>query len=135
MEVLNTVGWMEAIILIPKWIVSRIKMLSVFFLFLEETFKCDKIFKAGEMNKRDCFDDFGMDKGGNKMKKLFLGAMVLALAISVPIPTMAQVSVQVGIPLPPPIAFATPPDVILLLEPLPAEKLIFRRPDERSFRP
>ena len=39
MEVLNTVGRMEGVILIPKWIVSWIKMLSVIFLFLEENFK------------------------------------------------------------------------------------------------
>ena len=55
-----------------------------------------------------------MNKGGNKMKKLLFGAMLLALAISVPIPTMAQVSVQIGIPLPPLIAFPAPPAVILL---------------------
>jgi len=48
------------------------------------------------------------------MKKLFLGAMLLALAISVPIPTMGQVSVQVGIPLPPPITFSAPPETVLL---------------------
>ena len=55
-----------------------------------------------------------MDKGGNKMKKLLFGAMLLALAISVPIPTMAGVEVQIGIPLPPPIAFPAPPEVVLL---------------------
>jgi hypothetical protein len=55
-----------------------------------------------------------MDKGGNKMKKLLFGAMLLALAISVPIPTMAGVTVQIGIPLPPPIAFPAPPQVVLL---------------------
>ena len=48
------------------------------------------------------------------MKKLFLGAMLLALALSVPIPTMAGVTVQIGIPLPPPIVFPAPPGVILL---------------------
>ena len=55
-----------------------------------------------------------MDKGGDKMKKLFLGAVLLALIISVPIPTMAQVSIQVGIPLPPPLVVPAPPEVILL---------------------
>jgi len=48
------------------------------------------------------------------MKKLFLGAMLLALAISGPIPTMGQVSVQIGIPLPPPITFSAPPETVLL---------------------
>ena len=48
------------------------------------------------------------------MKKLFLGAMLLALAISFPIPTMAQVSIRVGVPLPPPIAVSAPPSVVLL---------------------
>ena len=32
MEVLNTVGWMEGVILIPKRIMSWIKMLIDFFL-------------------------------------------------------------------------------------------------------
>jgi hypothetical protein len=48
------------------------------------------------------------------MKKVLLGAMLLALAISVPIPTMAGVTVQIGIPLPPPIVLPVPPEVILL---------------------
>jgi len=48
------------------------------------------------------------------MKKLLLGAMLLALTISVPIPTMAGVTVQIGIPLPPPIVIAAPPEVVLL---------------------
>ena len=33
-------------------------MLSRVFLFKRRNLKCDKIFKAGEMNKKECFDDF-----------------------------------------------------------------------------
>jgi hypothetical protein len=55
-------------------------------------------------------------KGGNKMKKLLFGTMLLALVIVVPIPTMAGVNINIGIPLPPPIVFAAPPDVIVLPE-------------------
>jgi len=51
--------------------------------------------------------------GGNKMKKLFLGTLLVALAIAVPIPTMAGVDVSVNIGLPP-IVFAAPPDVIVM---------------------
>ena len=35
--------------------------------------------------------------GGNKMKKLFFGTLLLALVIVVPIPTMAGVDVGVGV--------------------------------------
>ena len=35
--------------------------------------------------------------GGNKMKKLFFGTLLLALVIAVPIPTMAGVDVNVSI--------------------------------------
>jgi hypothetical protein len=52
--------------------------------------------------------------GGNKMKKLFFGILLLALAIVVPIPTMAGVNIGIGISLPPPIVFEAPPDVIVL---------------------
>jgi hypothetical protein len=52
--------------------------------------------------------------GSNKMKKLFLGTMLLALVIVVPIPTMAEVNIGIGISLPPPIVFQAPPDVIVL---------------------
>jgi hypothetical protein len=55
-----------------------------------------------------------MDKGGNKMKKLFFGTLLLALVIVVPIPTMAGVNIGIGISLPPPIVFEAPPDVIVL---------------------
>ena len=48
------------------------------------------------------------------MKKLLFGTMLLALVIVVPIPTMAQVSINFSIGLPLPIAFAEPPDVIVL---------------------
>ena len=57
-----------------------------------------------------------MDKGGNKMKKLLFGTMLLALVIVVPIPTMAGVDVHVSIPLPPLIVFAAPPEVVVLPE-------------------
>jgi len=52
--------------------------------------------------------------GGNKMKKLFFGTLLLALVIIVPIPTMARVDINVSIGLPPPIVFAAPPDVIVI---------------------
>lgn len=48
------------------------------------------------------------------MKKLFLGALLLALVIAVPAPTMAQVGINVRIALPPPIVFAAPPELIVL---------------------
>ena len=50
------------------------------------------------------------------MKKLLLGAILLALAMVVPIPAMAGVSINIGIPLPPPIPFAAPPSVIVMPE-------------------
>jgi hypothetical protein len=52
--------------------------------------------------------------GGNKMKKLFFGTLLLALIMVVPIPTMARVDINVSIGLPPPIVFAAPPDVIVM---------------------
>ena len=48
------------------------------------------------------------------MKKLLFGTLFLALAIIGPIPAMAAVDINVNISLPPPIAFAAPPDVIVL---------------------
>ncbi len=56
----------------------------------------------------------GTDKGGNKMKKLLFGTILLTLAIVVPIPTMAAVNINIDIPLPPPIVFAAPPEVIVM---------------------
>jgi len=56
------------------------------------------------------------DKGGNKMKKLLLGTILLALATVVPIPTMAAVDISIGISLPPPIVFEAPPEVIVMPE-------------------
>lgn len=53
-------------------------------------------------------------KGVNKMKKLFLGTILLALVIVVPIPTMAGVSISIGIPLPPAIIFDGPIEVIVI---------------------
>ena len=52
--------------------------------------------------------------GGNKMKKLFFGTLLLALAMVVPVPTMARVDIGISIGLPPPIVFNAPPDVIVL---------------------
>ena len=54
--------------------------------------------------------------GGNKIKKLFLGTLLLALIIVVSIPTMARAAVSVSIGLPPPIVFAAPPELIVLPE-------------------
>jgi hypothetical protein len=48
------------------------------------------------------------------MKKFLLGAIFLALTVVVPVPAMAGVSINIGIGLPPPVAFAAPPDVIVL---------------------
>src|SRR4030043_79277 len=55
-----------------------------------------------------------MVKGGNNMKKLRLGTILLALAIVVPIPTIAAVDISVGISLPPLIVFEAPPEVIVI---------------------
>ena len=48
------------------------------------------------------------------MKKVLFGTMLLALVIVIPLQTMAQVGISVNIGLPPPIAFAAPPDVIVM---------------------
>jgi hypothetical protein len=52
--------------------------------------------------------------GGNKMKKLLFGTILLALIIVVPVPTMAAIDIHIGIPLPPPILFPAPPQVIVI---------------------
>jgi hypothetical protein len=57
-----------------------------------------------------------MCTGGNRMKKLIFGTMLMALVFVAPIPTMAEVSVHVGISLPPPIVFASPPELVVLPE-------------------
>ncbi len=54
--------------------------------------------------------------GYNKMKKLFLGTILLALVLVFPAPTMARVDVDVSISLPPPIVFAAPPEVVVIPE-------------------
>jgi len=55
-----------------------------------------------------------MAGGGNNMKKLLLGTILLALAIVIPIPTIAAVDISIGISLPPPIVFEAPPEVIVI---------------------
>jgi len=57
-----------------------------------------------------------MFTGGNKMKRLLFGILLLAFVIVVPIPTMAGVDVSVSIALPPPIVFSAPPEMIVLPE-------------------
>jgi len=57
---------------------------------------------------------FSIKKGGNEMKKLIFGTMLLALVIVAPISTMAGVDISIGISLPPLIAFAGPPEVIVI---------------------
>jgi len=54
--------------------------------------------------------------GGNKMKKLFLGTLLLAVVFVLPVPTMARVDVGINISLPPPIVFASPPEMVVLPE-------------------
>ncbi len=48
------------------------------------------------------------------MKRLLLGAVLMALLSIVPMPVMAAVDVNVNIALPPPIVFAAPPNVIVM---------------------
>ena len=50
------------------------------------------------------------------MKKLLFGTMLFGLVSVVPIPTMAAVDINVNIALPPPIAFAAPPQLIVIPE-------------------
>jgi len=54
------------------------------------------------------------DKGDDKMKKLFLGTILLVLLSVFPITTLAAVNVSVGISLPPLIVFGAPPAVVVL---------------------
>lgn len=48
------------------------------------------------------------------MKRLFLGALLMAFMFVNPISTMAEVGISVSIGLPPPVVFAEPPPVIVL---------------------
>jgi hypothetical protein len=48
------------------------------------------------------------------MKKLLFGTILFALVIVAPVATMARVDINISVSLPPPIAFAAPPDVIVL---------------------
>jgi hypothetical protein len=48
------------------------------------------------------------------MRKLLFGTILFVVTAVVPVPAMAQVNVSIGIALPPPVAFAAPPDVIVL---------------------
>jgi hypothetical protein len=57
-----------------------------------------------------------MCKGGNKMKKLFFGALLLTLIIAVSIPVMSRAEINISISLPPPIVFSAPPEMIVLPE-------------------
>jgi hypothetical protein len=57
-----------------------------------------------------------MDKGGYKMKRLFFGTILLALVFVLPTPAMARVDVSINISLPPLIAFAAPPELIVIPE-------------------
>ena len=50
------------------------------------------------------------------MKKSILGAVLMAVVSIASVPASAQVDVRVGIGLPPPIAFATPPELIVIPE-------------------
>jgi len=56
-----------------------------------------------------------MGKGGNKMKKLLLGTILLWLVMFIPIPAMAGVTIGVGISLPP-IVFHGSPYVVAMPE-------------------
>jgi len=73
-------------------------------------------FQRDKKRFKDVNDHLSVKKGGNKMKKFFLGTILLVLAIVVPIPAMAQINISIGIPLPPPIPFAAPPSVIVMPE-------------------
>lgn len=48
------------------------------------------------------------------MKKLLLGTMLLGLILTFPVLTIAEVNVSINFSLPPPIAFAAPPEVIVI---------------------
>lgn len=71
----------------------------------------DEIYRKFQINPTIMF----MRKGGNKMKKLIFGALLLALVVAVPVPTMADVDVGIGISIGlPPLVFAAPPAVVVL---------------------
>ena len=55
-------------------------------------------------------------QGGNKMKRIVWGTMLLALLVISPVAVMADVDVSIGIdvPLPPPIEFSSAPDVVVM---------------------
>ncbi len=48
------------------------------------------------------------------MKRLFVGAVLLAGIILFPVMSMARVDVRINIPLPPPIPFVAPPPLVVL---------------------
>jgi len=48
------------------------------------------------------------------MKKLILGALLLGLAVMSPVQSMARVSIGINIALPPLIAFAGPPELVVI---------------------
>src|SRR5512135_2821717 len=52
--------------------------------------------------------------GGDIMKKLLLGTILLALPIVISAPALAEVGISIGITLPPPVVFAAPPEVIVM---------------------
>jgi hypothetical protein len=58
----------------------------------------------------------GKNKGGNKVKKFFGGAILLTFVSIFPAMTIAGVDINIGIslPLPPPIVFHAPPAVIVI---------------------
>jgi len=71
----------------------------------------DEICRKFQLNPTVMF----MRKGGNKMKKLIFGALLLALVVAVPVPTMADVDVGIGISIGlPSLVFAAPPSVVVL---------------------
>src|SRR4030042_3369313 len=53
-------------------------------------------------------------KGGNKMKKMMIGTVLLALVILFPISTIAGVDIRIRIPLPPPLVIPAPPPVVVI---------------------
>jgi hypothetical protein len=57
-----------------------------------------------------------MPAGGNTIKKLFWGSLLLVLVLAIPFRTRAGVDVHVTIALPPPIVFGAPPELIVLPE-------------------
>jgi hypothetical protein len=55
-------------------------------------------------------------QGGNKMKKLLLGTILLASIMIAPLPTMAGVDIGISISLPPLLVFAAPPEMVVIPE-------------------